>query len=157
MNKQTPCIPVMLYLSAIMISLLIYLPLHESHMRVSIQARISHLKVGFFDFAIDHDGKFPDSLFEYAQYEHQRKDNWFEGALYMFLLHAPGNPDSQGMRTVDNWSDFALVPGRRLSDPPNAVLLYGRQRCHLGSQTIVVFRDLTMKWMNFESLSEIIN
>lgn len=126
-------------------------------MRVSIQARISHLKVGVFDFAIDHDGKFPDSLFEYAQFEHRRQDNWFERSLFMFLVDAPGIPDNRDMRTVDNWSDFALVPGKRLSDPSNTVLLYGRRRCYLGGQTIVVFRDLTMKWMDLKSLPENIN
>ncbi len=150
-KKLNVIVAVLVLIAGCFVLLAQYRSFNESRIRVSTQARISQIAGGLNDFAHNHDGRFPDSLSEYAQWRYS--DNGSE-ELPLFLLPVAGGPDKLDITTVDQWSDFVLIHGRHLSDPPKTVLLYGKSRCHSEGKAIVVFKDLSMKWVDLGQLHE---
>jgi hypothetical protein len=77
------------------------------------------------------------------------------GNLAIFCCPGSGTvPGSPG--AVDEWSDYALVPGRTGADPQEAVLAYSKPHCFPKGGGHVLYVSGVVQWHDQESYLEII-
>ncbi len=97
-------------------------------------------------YALDHDGKLPSSFTDLADYVGDTPS----------LFVCPSTDSEPGdFASVDQWTDYVLVPNRSEEDPGNAVLAFSKPDSHRGRGGNVLTVDGRVQWYNTTTFEQI--
>ena len=136
------CSLVAVFVAAGLVVLMFLRRHHEVATPVPCKMYLKNLALCCQMYAADNGGVYPDSL--------SRLFPTYATDLRLFVCSQSEKPLGSPAN-VDQWSDYVLVPGRKKTDPPQTVLLYGRSRSHASNRMSgcnVVFVNGHVKWMS---------
>jgi prepilin-type processing-associated H-X9-DG protein len=105
--------------------------------RASCMNNLSQIGLAAHLYAADHEGSFPAEL--------RSLEAYIGDSPRVLVSPATGREPGQ-MSDADEWSDYALVPGRSESDPADAVLAFSKPDCYPGKGGNVLFVDGHVRW-----------
>lgn len=125
------------------IGLLISAKMERDRRSASI-GRLYQVGLCLRQYALSHDGRFPDSFHEL-------------GSGTLEKLIALASPHGREKPSQDSELDYVLVPGRARGNAPGTILAYRHLRYSSGAETVVLYTDGMVKWVDVRDLADIIH
>jgi prepilin-type processing-associated H-X9-DG protein len=114
--------------------------------RVQCMSNLSQIGKCCFMYAMEHDERFPSDFKDIAE----------EAGNIPQLFVCPATGKQPGdFSSVDEWSDYTLVPNRSQSDPSSAVLAFSKPECYPGKGGNILMVDGAVQWSEFEKYNEL--
>lgn len=98
-------------------------------------------------YAMDHDEQFPPNLNTLAAESDASNP-------HLYVCPATGNEPGD-LSTVNEWSDYVLVPNRSANDPSDGVLAFSRPECYPRKGGNVLTVDGAVQWCNLAEYEEL--
>ena len=97
-------------------------------------------------YAMDHDKKFPPNFTALAEFAGDSPK--------LFVCPATGK-QPRDFSSIDEWSDYVLVPNRSESDPASTVLAFSKPECYPGKGGNILTVDGAVQWCEIEKYDEL--
>ena len=117
----------------------------ERARRTQGMSNLKHIGLSCQMYAIDNDEKFPSSFKELDAV-----------GTPVLLFKCPATDTQVGdFATVDQWSDYVLVPNKTSNDPANDILAFSKPECYSDRGGNVLFVDGSVQWCTAEEYVEL--
>jgi hypothetical protein len=114
--------------------------------RAACMSNLSQIGKCCFMYAMDHDERYPPKLKALAEMAGDSPK--------LFVSPATGKQPGD-FSSVDEWSDYVLVPNRSQSDPFDAVLAFTKPDCYPGKGGNVLTVDGAVRWCDLPEYDEL--
>ena len=131
--------------------------------RASCMNNIRQIGLAMFQYAGDHDGRFPDSFGALL------KEGYLTTAK-VFICPSSGNKvpedfpsesfeeaDLSVLNRVDEWTDYVMVRGITHADPALFIVIHEKWGSHEGEGTNCFFNDGHVKWYPREAFEKLLS
>ena len=114
--------------------------------RVKCLSNLSQIGKGCYMYSTEHEESFPPDLKTMAE----------QTGYYPELFVCPTTGKTPGeFSSLDEWSDYILVPNRSMGDSPNAVLAFSRPDCYPDKGGNVLTVDGAVYWHDIAEYDEL--
>ena len=118
----------------------------ERARRAACMSHLSQIGKSCMMYAMDNNEKFPPDLKSLGDY--------VGNTPTMFVC--PSSASVPGdFASVDEWSDYVLVPNRTEGHPPNSVLAFEKPECHQGKGGNILTVDGAVRWYRSEEYEQL--
>jgi len=118
----------------------------ERAYRAKCMSNLSQIGKCCIMYAMDYDEKLPPDLKSLAEYA---------GDIPSMFVCPKTGKEPGDLDSVDEWTDYVLVPNRSLDDPPQSVLAFSRPECYPGRGGNVLTIDGAVQWYGREEYERV--